>query len=100
MGTERQDKESSLHNTSHVCCVALDDDSLRQFWEIEDYHLQEPALFPEEKRLFPEESRVMEHFSEYHTRIRMEDSSSHFHGRKMFLHSGSLGRKQFADLNL
>ena len=54
--------------TSHVCCVALDDDNLRRFWEIEDYHLLEPALSLEEKRLSPEENRIMEHFNEYHSR--------------------------------
>ena len=61
-------KSRCRHSTSHVCCVALDDDSLRRFWEIEDYNLQEPALSPKEKRLSPEENRVMEHFDKYHTR--------------------------------
>ena len=34
---------------THICCVALDDDALRQFWEIEDHNLQRPVLSQEEK---------------------------------------------------
>ena len=26
--------------SAHTCCVALEDDSLKQFWEIEDYKVK------------------------------------------------------------
>ena len=48
----------------------LDDDSLRRFWEIEDYNLQEPVLF--QKKI------VMEHFNKHHTRDEEEDLSSRY----------------------
>ena len=43
-------KGQSRHSSTHVCGVALDNDTLRRFWEIEDYHIQEPALSPVEMR--------------------------------------------------
>ena len=46
---------------SHICCVVLDDDSLRRFCEIEGYNLQEPVLSSEEKI-------VVKHFDEHHSR--------------------------------
>ena len=54
-------KGESQQRSSHVCCVALDDSSLRRFWEIEDYNPQNPVLSQEEKI-------VMEHFEKYHAR--------------------------------
>ena len=54
-------KGQCRQSSSHICFVVLDDDSLRRFWEIEDYNLQEPVLSPEEKI-------VVEHFDEDHTR--------------------------------
>ena len=52
-------KGQSGQGTSHICCVALEDDSLRRFWEIEDYNLQDPVLSPEEKT-------VVEEFHHHH----------------------------------
>ena len=48
-------------NLTHVCCVALDDDTLKRFWEIEDYNLLKPIFSPEERA-------VVEHFENFHTR--------------------------------
>ena len=54
-------KGQCRQSSTHICCVALDDDSLRRFWEIEDYNLQESVLSQEEKI-------VVEHFKRHHTR--------------------------------
>ena len=54
-------KGESRQNLSHVCCVTLDDNSLRQFWEVEDHDLQKPILSQEEKI-------IIEHFKKCHIR--------------------------------
>ena len=41
-------KGQCRQSLSHIFCVALDDDFLRWFWEIEDYSLQNPVLSPED----------------------------------------------------
>ena len=52
-------KGKGQQSLNHFCCVTLDDNSLRRFWEIEDHNLQKPVLSPEEKI-------VVEQFEEYH----------------------------------
>ena len=51
----------SRKSTTHVCCVALDGDILRRFWEIEDHNLQQPSYSQEEKA-------VVRHFELNHKR--------------------------------
>ena len=43
--------------------VALEDDILRRFWEIEDHNLQQPVLSQEEKA-------VVDHFERSHVRYK------------------------------
>ena len=54
-------KGEGQKSLTHVCCVALNEDDLRRFWEIEDYHLERPVLSQEEKA-------VAEHFERSYTR--------------------------------
>ena len=46
-------------SATHVCCVALDNDALRRFWEIEDHDLQRPGFSQEEQA-------VVRHFEQCH----------------------------------
>ena len=54
-------KGESRQSSSHVCCISLDDNSLRRFWEIEDHNLKKLILSQEGKTF-------MEHFHKYHIR--------------------------------
>ena len=54
-------KGESRQSSSHVCCIALDDSSLRRFWEKENHNLQKPILSQEEKT-------VVGLFKKYHVR--------------------------------
>ena len=56
-------KGEGQQSLNHVCCLALDDNSLRRFWEIEDHNLQKPIPSLEEKI-------VIEQFEKYHVRDR------------------------------
>ena len=56
-----ESKGQCRQSSNHIYCVALDDDSLRWFWEIEQYNLHKPVLSPEEKI-------IVQHFDEHHTR--------------------------------
>ena len=53
--------DRSGKSTTHVCCVSLDDDILRRFWEIEDHNSQQPSYSQEEKA-------VVRHFELNHKR--------------------------------
>ena len=53
--------------TAYTCCVAMEDDQLRKFWEIEDYNFKKPVLSLEERT-------VVEHFSVSH----FKDDSGRF----------------------
>ena len=46
---------------AYTCCIPIEDDSLRRFWEIEDYNMRQPVLSLEEKA-------VVEHFRSSYTR--------------------------------
>ena len=46
-------------SATHVCCVGLDNDVLRRFWEIEDHSLQQPVFSQEEQA-------VVKHFEQHH----------------------------------
>ena len=46
--------------SAYTCCVAVENDSLKKFWEIEDYNLNRPVLSIEEKS-------VIEHFDSSHS---------------------------------
>ena len=51
----------------YTCCVALENDSLKRFWEIENYNLKRPVLSLEERAM-------VEHFDAHHHK----DESSRF----------------------
>ena len=46
--------------TAYTCCVALENDSLKRFWEMEDYNLNRSVLSLEEKS-------VVKHFDTSHS---------------------------------
>ena len=63
-GEARDEGRQSL---TYVCCVALNDNDLRRFWEIEDHYLEQAFLSHEEKA-------VVEQFEMSHAKTKMEDS--------------------------
>ena len=59
LGFSRPLPAKNLGPSVHPCCVAMEDDSLNRFWEIEDYNLKRPVLSQKE-------NTVVEHFDESH----------------------------------
>ena len=84
-------KGEGRQSLTHVCCVALDDNALRQFWKIEDHYLQKPILSPEEKA-------IIEHLEIFFFRDKEGNSSSSFCGNEVLLRWVTLGLKRFTGL--
>ena len=54
-------QSKDVRPAAYTCCMPLEDDSLKKFWEIEDYNMKQPVLSLEEKS-------VVQHFESSYSR--------------------------------
>ena len=52
-GLARPLQSKDARPAAYTCCMPLEDDSLKKFWEIEDYNMKQPVLSLEDKSVRP-----------------------------------------------
>ena len=68
----------SRQSLTHLWCVAIEGDTLRRYWKIEDHNLQQPVLSQEERP-------VIDHFKRSHMMRHKEGRFIILHPQKMIV---------------
>ena len=76
---------------AYTCCMRLEEDTLRRFWEIEDSNMKEPVLSLEEKS-------VVQHFESSYSRDEHSRFIVPFPGNQGSWRSGNRERRRGKDL--